>query len=415
MPSTRKGQDGQTIRQRGKGAACSSQQSRTSTTKSVPVKVLMAKDSKDLKGFCPSRLSLEWNIPDHQLSDKFFADHYAAMVSNVKLHVDDMFGFGGLPFQGSVWAIVSELNNRDLEHVIRTIARPIPSEPNPWDELMVCDAKRVAVMRAVFMKIYSEQLFSMQLFGADDAQRQTLVRQDEEFIEHEGFRRSKLRATTVDQFTFKVFKLLHPVLAWVRMTWPKSRTSPSIQSVFQMIHDDTAYAAWLAVNVRMSPAILNFDWKLPGERYLPNQVELYPKVYTKHRDEVAERELSQRPGQGVARLRGNDPGPPTGTARIMISVVPLVERVSLIPGGKGEEPLGFQKAALIAPRVVYYHGLNNGQDDAAQFKEGPPRHSTGSLLVRVVCVSSVVCMVILVIVSLFRMSPYSESFRSLLN
>ncbi|EFQ25435.1 uncharacterized protein GLRG_00579 [Colletotrichum graminicola M1.001] len=316
----------------------------------------MAKDLKDLEGFCPTRLPLEWDLSDHELTDKFFADHYAAIVSNVKLHVDDMFRVGGLPLQGSVWTIYTERKNRDLEHIIRAIARPNPSDPNPWDELMVCNEKRMAVMRAVFMKIYSEQLFSMQLFGADDTQRQTLVRQDEEFIGHE---------------------------------------------------------AWLAVNVRMSPTILNFDWKLPGERYLPNQVEVYPEVYTKHRIEMTERESSKGSRYGMAHPGCKNPKPPTRTARVMISVVPLVQRISLVASNNSEEPLGFQKATLIAPRVVYYHGLNNDQDDAAQFKEGPPRYSTSSFLVRAVCVYSGFCVVILVIGSLIRL-PYSENLRNLL-
>ncbi|KAK1981241.1 hypothetical protein LZ30DRAFT_593138 [Colletotrichum cereale] len=317
----------------------------------------MAKDLKDLEGFCPDRLQLQWDLPDNELTDKFFADHFAAIVSNVKLHVDDMFGVGNLPLQGSVWAIAAERKNRDLEHAIRAIARPNPSEPNPWDELMICNTKRIAVMRAVIMAIYSEQLFSMQLFGADDTQRRTLVRQDEEFIDHE---------------------------------------------------------AWLAVNARISPTVLDFDWKLPGERYLPGQVELYPEVYTKHRDEVTERERSSGSGNGVAHPRHNNPRPPMRTARVMISAVPLVQRVTLIAGDESKKPLGFQKATLIAPRVVYYHGLANDQDDAAQFKEGPRGHSTRSLLMRTVRAYSSVCIVVLAVVFLARLT-YSEDFRLSVN
>ncbi|GKT64626.1 hypothetical protein ColTof4_07022 [Colletotrichum tofieldiae] len=354
----------------------------------------MSKDLKDLKGFCPNRLQLQWNLSDRQLTDKFFADHYTTIVSNVKLHVDDMFKVGDIPLKGSVWALAAERKDRDLEHIIRVIARPNPSDPNPWDDLMACNTKRMAVMRAVFMAVYSRQLFSVQLFGADDAQRQTLIRQDEQFIGHEGFRRSKLRATTVrmmlaetrglpplfwaqvDQFASKVFKLLHPVLTWVRMTWPKNGTNPSIRSIFQMIHKDTAYAAWLAVNVRMSPTVLSFDWRLPGERYLPDQAELYPEVYMKHRREATERELSEALAYGVARPGHDNPKTRTRTARVMLSVVPLVQRLGLVTGTDGEEPLGFQKTNLVAPRVVYYHGLDNDQDDAAQFIQGPPRHAS---------------------------------------
>ncbi|KZL67220.1 hypothetical protein CT0861_12666 [Colletotrichum tofieldiae] len=279
----------------------------------------MSKDLKDLKGFCPNRLQLQWNLSDRQLTDKFFADHYTTIVSNVKLHVDDMFKVGDIPLKGSVWALAAERKDRDLEHIIRVIARPNPSDPNPWDDLMACNTKRMAVMRAVFMAVYSRQLFSVQLFGADDAQRQTLIRQDEQFIGHE---------------------------------------------------------AWLAVNVRMSPTVLSFDWRLPGERYLPDQAELYPEVYMKHRREATERELSEALAYGVARPGHDNPKTRTRTARVMLSVVPLVQRLGLVTGTDGEEPLGFQKTNLVAPRVVYYHGLDNDQDDAAQFIQGPPRHAS---------------------------------------
>ncbi|KZL87133.1 hypothetical protein CI238_01697 [Colletotrichum incanum] len=318
----------------------------------------MAKDLKDLRDFCPSRLQLQWNLSDHQLTDKFFADHYATIVSNVKLHVDDMFKVGDIPLRGSVWTLAAERKNRDLEHIVQTIARPNPSDPNPWDDLMACNTKRIAVMRAVLMAIYSRQLFSVPLFGSDDAQRQTLVRQDDQFIGHE---------------------------------------------------------AWLAVNVRMSPTVLSFDWRLPGERYLPDQVELYPEVHMKHRREVTERELSESLAYGVARPGQDNPKPITRTARVMLSVVPLVQRLGLITGTGGEEPLGFQKTNLVASRVVYYHGLDNDQDDAAQFIEGPPRHSSRrGLLIRPFYVYSSVCLAILFIFVLIRL-PYTRNFRHCLD
>ncbi|KAJ0163845.1 hypothetical protein CTA2_2272 [Colletotrichum tanaceti] len=370
----------------------------------------MAEDMKKLEGFLPKRLPLQWNFPESQLTDDFFAKHYSAIVSNVMLHVDDMFRVGDIPLQASIWTIDAEHKDGDLTSIIRLIARPSPSDPNPWDDLMACSTKRSAVMLAVFMEIYSRQLFSLQLFGADDKQRHELMRQDEQFIGHEGFRRSKLRATTVrmflsetqglpphfwahvDQFASRMFKLLHPVLTWVRMTWPENGNYPSIRSVFQIIHQDTAYAAWFAVNVRMSPAVLEFDWRLPGERYLPDQVELFPEVYRKHQREVMERERNETLTGGVPRRGRDDPKPPKRTARVMISVVPRVQRLTLIAGTEGEKPLGVHKATLLPPQVVYYQGLDNDQDDAAQFIQGPPKYlSRRDLLTRGLHSLSIIC------------------------
>ncbi|WQF87316.1 hypothetical protein CDEST_12330 [Colletotrichum destructivum] len=429
MSPSKHDQGSQATRQRRQGAAHISQRSIPSATKPSTAKTIMAEDMKELEGFLPNRLPLQWNLPESQLTDDFFAKHYTAIVSDVMLHVGDMFRVGDIPPQGSIWTIDAGRKDGDLESIVRPIARPSPSDPNPWDDLMACSTKRPAVMLAVFMEIYSRQLFSVQLFGADDKQRQTLTCQDEQFIGHEGFRRSKLRATTVrtfldethglpphfwahvDQFASRVFKLLHPALTWVRMTWPKNGNNPSIRSVFQRIHQDTAYAAWFAVNVRMSPAVLEFDWRLPGERYLPDQAELYPEVYRKHQREVLERERNKPLTGGVARRGRDDPKPPKRTARVMISVVPRVQRFTLIAGAEGEKPLGFHKTTLLPPQVVYYQGLDNDQDDAAQFRQGPPKYlSRRNLLMRALYIPSIICFVISIVLLVGRL-PWFRVFR----
>lgn len=159
-----------------------------SAKQSLTPKKLALRALRELDGFKPRRLDLEWDLPDSQLTDDFFQHHYANIVSNVKLHVDDMFGADSIPSQGSVWSLDTGDSDLNLEFIVGKVARPDPLDPNPWDDLMACKSKRLAVMRAVILNIFSQQLFALQLFGADDKQRRTLLRQDEQFIGHEGER-----------------------------------------------------------------------------------------------------------------------------------------------------------------------------------------------------------------------------------
>lgn len=169
----------------------------------------------------------------------------------------------------------------------------------------------------------------------------------------------------VDNYATRMFKLLLPVLIWVGRTWTENAESP-VHMIFQMLHSDFAYAAWLAVNVRLSPTVFHFEWHQPGDRYLPEQIELYPEVYTESRFSSLKYGFDGILTRGVRSSRSRRSGP-ARTARVMVSVVPLVQRLRLIDDDDDKGACGFQRVTLLDPRVVYYHGLDNEEDDVAQF------------------------------------------------
>ncbi|OHE90758.1 hypothetical protein CORC01_13930 [Colletotrichum orchidophilum] len=142
------------------------------------------------------------------------------------------------------------------------------------------------------------------------------------------------------------------------MTWPNDAPNPSVRSIFQMIHHDVAYAAWLSVNIRLTHTILHFDWRQPGDHYLPGQVELTdPGVMPILYDALLspESDVAVTPPYHAAQL----PLQPV-RSRVMISFVPLVQRVSLVMGANGEEPIGCQRTRLLESRSAYYtEFLNN--------------------------------------------------------
>ncbi|KAI3547961.1 hypothetical protein CABS01_13915 [Colletotrichum abscissum] len=353
--------------------ACSptAQQNRKNT-KANPsaTRAFASKDLKELKGFCPERLVLQWGLPRSSLTDDFFTRHYAAIISNINLHAKQIFEVGDVPPPGPVWSVVTGDQSSELERTIEKVARPDPRDKSPWDDLIACDYKRILVMRAFFLKLFEEQIFSLQLFGADNQQRLSLLHQDKQFMKHEGFRRSELRAKTVnmlleenhglpplfwkqvDHYTMKTFLLIRPILTWVRMTWPENGPNPSIRSIFQMIHHDVAYAAWLSVNIRLSPEVLHFEWREPDELYVPGDFEIPdPGVLPRPSNALLSPTST---GFIVSTSRFREPPIEPPLSRVLISFVPVVQRVSLVEGASGEEPIGSQRRRLLESRTAYY-------------------------------------------------------------
>ncbi|KXH69532.1 hypothetical protein CSAL01_01554 [Colletotrichum salicis] len=355
------------------GDACSSKaQWDRKHKRAVPsaTRAFASKDLKELEGFSPERLFLQWGLPRSSLTDDFFTHHYAAIISNINLHAKQIFKVGDIPPEGPVWSVVTGDKSLELERIIEKVARPDPRDHSPWDDLIACNYKRILVMRACFLKLFEDQIFSLQLFGADNQQRLSLLHQDKQFIKHEGFKRSELRARTVemlleenhglpplfwkqvDHYAMKTFLLIRPILTWVRMTWPENGPNPSIRSIFQMIHHDVAYAAWLSVNIRLSPKVLDFEWRQPGEHYVPGQFEIpdpgvmpisSPALQSPTSDGFVATPYSSR--LVMSQLP---------TSRVMVSFVPLVQRISLLEGAHGEVPIGSQRTRLLESRTAYY-------------------------------------------------------------
>ncbi|KAF9875785.1 hypothetical protein CkaCkLH20_06717 [Colletotrichum karsti] len=348
---------------------------------------------QDIGDFKPERIDLSWDIAEHLLHDNFFLHHYASLTSYIKNFVEHVFKPGGSPIQGSVWPSAGE-NNIHLESIVSEIARPDPYDQNPWDDLMKCRAKRSCVMRAVLMRIFTDQVFSQLLFGADQKQKEMLHHQDKQFMKDDGFRRTKMRSTTVqmmlghtygippcfwsevDKLALKVLILVLPVLNWTRKTWPSGEELIDVKDVYQSIHSCVAYAAWFAVQARRSPSMLKFTWLSPGDRYLPDQIELCEKLYQSRR-KIVEREYDEALSSRISVSAGSAPPglPPNRVARVMISVVPRLEKLDITVAPDIGAAVGHTVNTLADHRVVYYHGLQGESDDQLLFRSSLAEHS----------------------------------------
>lgn len=177
------------VRPRGRTHSSAEHEKDVGTIKeSTPESLVMRQDLKlqDIGDFEPTRLELDWNIPDYHLDNAFFEYHYRSVVSNVKGLVETLFKYGTQPTQGSIWSMDTDDDNICLESIIEQIARPDPADPDPWDNLLRSEEKLFTVMRGVIMKVYTEAMFLICFFGASKAQKKILSMQSKAFLQDEG-------------------------------------------------------------------------------------------------------------------------------------------------------------------------------------------------------------------------------------
>ncbi|CRK33290.1 hypothetical protein BN1723_003966, partial [Verticillium longisporum] len=204
------------------------------------------------------------------------------------------------------------------------------------------------------------------LFGASNEQMKILIEQDDTLINEEGFGRTRLRAEyinlflkgrapplfweQVDETAIGITRAFLPVIAWIRKT--RIDEVASIGEIHQQIHGIVAFTAWLAVCMRRSVSIIEFDWPTPGECDLPSS-------NTENFDDWVYRKALKRVEQ-YGRKRGSHK---PRRARVMIAIAPSAWRYTLSPDG-------YWKVRLQQKRAVYYHGLQDDMDEKKEHRIG---------------------------------------------
>ncbi|KAK7431233.1 hypothetical protein QQZ08_002274 [Neonectria magnoliae] len=316
---------------------------------------------KELSRFCPSRRSLAFDqaLPDHP--DEFFELHYSNLVVEIRFLVERAFCPSGSP-RSSPWL---EAYPEQFLKFVELLARPDP-HAGKWERLLRDGTERSCLLQAIIMMIIDAKVFSSLLFGADHEHQNILQSTDSSLVNAEGFRRSRVRAQTnrlylrtkgglpplfwkeIDKLSTQVLVLVLPVFSWTSKI--EGWQPPSIQELHQWLHDVIAYAGWLNICNRLSPAIVVSDWTKPGEHYNWRQDNLGQDVYVFSKN-VAERRASKR----SLAARYNT------TARVKISAVPEIIRYR--PVGNGTEKTGVAKYTILRPLVVYYEGRELDQDN----------------------------------------------------
>lgn len=173
----------------------------------------------------------------------------------------------------------------------------------------------------------------------------------------------------VDKLAMKILVLILPAINWVRRTWPPDVELIDIKTIYEHIHHCVAYAAWFSVNIKLSPSPFLFNWLSPGDRYMPDQVELYPALHSKSRLKNTERDYNETFQRAINPPPGSQAQtpPPRRLARVMISVAPCVQIFTPVRDQESRETVGQNVTTLTYAHVVYYHGLEDDVDDENLF------------------------------------------------
>ncbi|KAM0335470.1 hypothetical protein ACHAQA_000518 [Verticillium albo-atrum] len=320
----------------------------------------------ELDGFIPERRDLSWDARTETLNDAFFIDQYLFLLQQIYVLVETSFFIGSKknPKNVSPWSMPTVDGDTTFERYAAAVARPDSLCKNPWDRLLQQREEAQHFLTAVMNKMLHEHAFKTLLFGASDEQLKTLQAQDDALINEEGYRRTRLRAEYVDMYlkgtapplfwkqvdelAITVTRAFIPVLTWVRKTWTKP--APSLRKVHQQVHDLVSFAAWLAVCMRRSASIIEFDWPTPGERDLPSD------NITNFDEEVYQAAL--RRVDFVNRLEGHSR---PRHARVMVAIAPSAWRYTVYREG-------YRKVRLQSKRAVFYHGLRGDAEEKKDLK-----------------------------------------------
>ncbi|KAH7156494.1 hypothetical protein EDB81DRAFT_392837 [Dactylonectria macrodidyma] len=328
---------------------------------------------KELSQLCPKRRYLQFDqvlrfdqsLQDHR--DEFYELHYSKLFSEVHDLVTRIFCQITNP-KSSPW--LQEYPQQFIKYV-ELLARPDPHAAR-WDRLLRNETERSFLLQATIMKIIDARVFSSLLFGADAEHLNVLHATDASLVNSEGFRRSIVRAQTnrmylgatrgqpplfweeVDKLCTQVLAVLLPTFAWTSVT--RKSPAPSAQRLYQWLHDVIAYAGWINICIRLSPAIIISDWVKPGERIQLDQVNLSQDVY-----EYSEKRVRAWLKRTNSKCEM--------TARVKISVAPEIIRYKPATDAFGRQ--GTVKYTIMNPHVVYYEGRELDQDEEKTYVSLP--------------------------------------------
>jgi len=153
--------------------------------------------------------------------------------------------------------------------------------------------------------------------------------------------------------------MLLPFFTYTRgATNSDSVPASELCQLYQALHDVIAFAGWVSVCIRMSPAIVSMDWTLPGEPFSMDLVNNCHEAY----------EASKRAAHDYHARLGNFSSHDktfASPARVKISVTPRIVRHK--PNPKSMATQGVNSYTLMEPHVVYYEGFYNTMDESRAF------------------------------------------------
>ncbi|KAJ4263607.1 hypothetical protein NW762_006430 [Fusarium torreyae] len=332
----------------------------------------MHRKTKELRSFYPSRRSLDFVQLDQDFPDEHYELHFSNLYVEIYALVQSAFCPGSSSRGPSASPWLREYPEEFIRYV-ELVAHP-DARAGRWERLLRDGDERSNLLQAIIFKILDTRVFSQLLFGADSEHDETLQLSDTALRNAEGFRRSSLRSHTtrtwlrtsngepphfwkeVDKLCTQTLALLLPVYTY---TAKFTNYEPiSIPDLYQSLHDVIAYAGWLSVCIRMSPAIVASNWVIPGEPYEMNQVNTCQAAYETSKGAAQQHQMRLR-----QRKRNSERM--MSAARVKISITPEIVRHKPLP--KVMQTEGVTSYTIMKPHVVYYEGLRLDQDEKRAF------------------------------------------------
>jgi hypothetical protein len=344
---------------------------------------------KELRSFHPSRRGLDFKQLDQDFPDEQYEIFFNTLSVEIYALVWAAFLPGGSPVATQVSPWLREYPEEFIRYV-ELVAHP-DARAGKWERLLRDGDERVNLLVAIIFRILDKRVFSPLLFGAGPNHGNILESSDTALITAEGFQRSSWRSHTVrtwlrttkgepprfwqevDRLCTQMLAMLLPFHNYVREAAPSKSISTS--ELYQALHDVVAYAGWLSVCIRMSPAIVSMDWCIPGEPYSVEPVNNSQEAYEASKDAAEADEFSQDIiKQYEVLFEGAAESKPQrkkvmSAARVKISVTPKVVRHKPLP--KTLATKGVTSYTLMKPSVVFYEGFRLEQDERNVFVSLP--------------------------------------------
>lgn len=329
-----------------------------------------------LRNFCPTRRSFGFERVEENKPDEFFELHFANLFIEIYALVQKAF-CPGPDFRApgpSPWR--KEFSDEFINYV-EMLARPDPRAKR-WEMLLRDPSQRSPLLQAVIHKVLHTSIFPSSLFGAHPTHKKIMEESDAALLYVEGFQRSDLHAhmnqtylkdsdgmppffwDEVDKLCTQAYTMLLPAREYAADH--KYFQPMPLRDMYQSLHDIVAYAAWIHVCIRTSSAIVSFDWRIPGEYYNMNVVNLSHEVYESSA-------LAAKQHEKNYKKKGAKKEYMESTARVKISVAPEITRHK--PMIKTRRSQGMTSYKLMKPHAVFYCGYEEATNETVAFQSLP--------------------------------------------
>ncbi|KAM7206741.1 hypothetical protein V8F33_000384 [Rhypophila sp. PSN 637] len=229
--------------------------------------------------------------PATEISMAWYTQNYNALYLRTKEFVREYFGIRNINPTESPWLGMP----KSLRKYVALIARQDNAPGRGWDYMLSDTQMRQFVVTGVIARVFDKFIWQDLLFGATEAQRDALEKQDKLTAELDGYPRTAIRADNiralmggdletplfwekVDELTMQLIRLLLPLIRLMDVSFEKSRAQ-SLRVIYQELYYLVFQAALLSLGIRWSHDIFRFSWPVPGLPFEKEQENIDANVF----------------------------------------------------------------------------------------------------------------------------------------